>query len=186
MRIYPNLHPVQQIKRICRKREIINPTDALLLSHLYDRTTAHKGAHLRVCKALRYAILPSVKGCEDMYYGNLNKSHCIAETDKPIIYIPVMYDGFAVWLGYDLWQLANCILTNPHREVRITTIGYVPISEVLVKLQENIEYRLDREQIKYNKRKINLNIFCTEIQDEIKIIKSLTYYLKKINNGKHN
>lgn len=165
MRIY-DLIPIhiQEIKRICRKREPANSKDIETL--WVCRYDFAKSLPL-LDRAIKCFVLPSING-EANY-------HCIAEQDEPIAYIPIRFEKLWFYIGYDLKKAAELIAQS--REYIIYQ------DKIMNSYADYLAYRLKKQHIRFDKKKLQIKCYNQTQQKEIELIDVLTYYLKKHKNG---
>ena len=156
-----------EIKRICRSTEPINERTAFRLALVSD--------FAMLKDAIVCAVLSSAKRCEYKGY------HCIENQEKPIAYISRITDGLKWYIGFDLERAARILSCAKKRE--FSGITYMYADYIMYSFSKHLEYRLKKQKIKYNKRKMKIKTFSATPESDIELIKILYYYIKKRANG---
>lgn len=157
-----------EIKRICRSAEPINERTAFRLALASDFPMLKDAI---VC-----VVLSSAKRWKLVDY------HCVENQEKPIAYISRMTDGLNWYIGFDLIRAAKFLSCAKKRE--FTGSVYVYANFIMKSFSKHLEYRLNKQKIKYNKRKMKIKTFSATPEFDIELIDILNYYIKKQTNGK--
>lgn len=161
MRTYdPSPITIQEIKRICRKREPASRKD--IVKTYVCQYNFSKSLPL-LYRAIKCFVLPSING-EANY-------HCIAEQDEPIAYIPIRYERLCFYIGYDLKKAAELIAQS--REYIIYQ------DRIMDSYADYLAYRLNRQNIRFDRKKLQIRCYVQTQQKEIELINVLNYYIKK-------
>lgn len=159
---------IWEIKRICRSTNPINERTAIRLGLASDFAILKDAI---VC-----AVLSSAKRCEHVGY------HCIENQEKPIAYISRLTDGLKWYIGFDLITAAKILSCAKKRE--FSAISYMYANYIMYSFSKYLEYRLNKQKIKYNKRKMKIKTYSATPEFDIELINILNYYIKKRANGK--
>lgn len=165
MRIYDTIPiHVQEIKRICRKREPANSKDIM---RLWVCRYNFSNSLTLLDSAIKYYMLPSINGAENY--------HCNAEQDDPIAYIPITYKSLGFYIGYDLKKAAE-IISQSRKYI-------IDQEKIMDSYADYLAHRLKQQHIRFDRKKLQIRCYNQTQQKEIELINVLTYYLKKHKNG---
>jgi hypothetical protein len=90
--------------------------------------------------------------------------------------------GLNWYIGFDLIKAARILSCAKKREFRGS--AYVYANFIMKSFSKHLEYRLNKQKIRYNKRKMKIKTFSSTPEFDIELIDILNYYIKKQANGK--